>query len=57
MVNYYVYEEEEPDYKIEELLKDPNVKIGDTITLQTNNQEGYKKWEVILDEHGNKVKK
>jgi hypothetical protein len=32
---------------IQELLENPNVKVGDTITLTTYNQEGTKKYLVV----------
>jgi hypothetical protein len=45
MVNHDIMEGHE--YEIQDLLEDPDVRVGDTITLQTNNQMGYKKWEVV----------
>ena len=38
-------------------LEEPDVNVGDTIKLNTNNQMGVKEWEVILDKNGNKTTK
>ena len=38
-------------------LEEPDVNVGDTIKLNTNNQMGVKEWEVILDKNGNKATK
>ena len=36
-------------------IKKGEVKLGDTITMVTNNQEGYIKYEVIMNEKGKKA--
>ena len=46
MTNYTVSEGNEYA-EIQDLLNDPKVQFDDTITLETNNQQGYKKWKVI----------
>ena len=45
-VNYTVYE---GDNVYNELIINENINVGDTITYETNNQMGYKKYEVIKD--------
>jgi hypothetical protein len=38
-----------------ELKTNPDIVVGDTIEMVTNNQEGYKKYRVVLDKNGNKA--
>ena len=38
-----------------EKMKEGQVKLGDTITMITNNQQGYVKYEVIMNEKGKKA--
>ena len=52
MGNYRVYQED-GDTPYGELNSNSNITVGDTIEYFTSNQEGYKKYEVIL-ENGNK---
>ena len=49
--NYRVYEEE-GNSVYEELKTNLNIIVGDTIEYITNNQMGYEKYTVILDEKG-----
>jgi hypothetical protein len=39
---------------LSELKINTNIVVGDTIEYITNNQLGYKKYKVILDENGKK---
>ena len=48
MTNNFQIEEEE---NIEDILNRENVYVNDTIEIITNNQEGYKKFKIVLDEH------
>lgn len=51
--NYQVYEGEKNSvYK--ELKTNPNIAVGDTVEYITNNQMGYEKYKVILNEKGEK---
>lgn len=50
MVNYNVYE---PKTAQEELINNPNINIGDTISFISDNQQGYKKF-IVVDDNGNK---
>ncbi len=51
--NYQVYEGEGNSvYK--ELKTNPNIAVGDTVEYITNNQMGYEKYKVILDEKDEK---
>ena len=36
-------------------LEDPDVKPGDIIVYNPNNQYGYKEYNVVLDKDGNKI--
>jgi hypothetical protein len=46
--NYDVYEGS--NYTVDDELKtNCKIMVGDTITYLTNNQEGYKKYEVVLN--------
>lgn len=54
--NYRVYEEE-GNSVYEELKTNLNIIVGDTIEYITNNQMGYEKYTVILDEKGKKTLK
>ena len=38
----------------DELNDNPNIEVGDTITYISNNQMGWKKYKVILNEEGEK---
>jgi len=38
----------------EELETNPDIKIGDTIQYISNNQQGYKKYKVVLGDEGEK---
>lgn len=49
--NYQVYEGGSIQIELE---TNPNIVIGDTIEYITNNQMGYKKYEVILNEKSEK---
>ena len=49
--NWNVYEGDNPYDK----MKKGEVKRGDTITMITNNQQGYVKYEVIMNEKGKKA--
>jgi hypothetical protein len=53
MENYNVYEDDEKSV-YDELATNPNIKIGDTISFITRNQQGYTKYKVVLDDHGEK---
>jgi thiol-disulfide isomerase/thioredoxin len=46
--NISVYEDDRETVE-SKLESDPDIQIGDTIEYNTNNQEGYKKYEVIED--------
>ena len=48
MTNYRVYQED-GDSAHGELNSNPDITVGDTIEYFTSNQEGYKKYEVILE--------
>jgi hypothetical protein len=50
MTNWTIEEND----SINEYLERPEVQIGDTIEIASNNQEGYKKYKVITDADGNK---
>ena len=50
MTNWQIEENE----SVYEYLKKPDVNVGDTIEIMTDNQEGYKKYKVISGENGNK---
>jgi hypothetical protein len=51
--NYQVYEGEENSV-YSELKTNTNIVVGDTIEYITNNQMGYEKYKVILNEKGEK---
>ena len=50
MTNWTIYENQSPQGY---MLK-PDVKIGDTIEVMSNNQLGYKKFKVVEDKNGGK---
>ena len=50
MTNYPVYEEDGNTVQ-KELETNKDIVVGDTISYNTNNQMGYKKYEIILDEN------
>ncbi len=50
MTNWDIEEHE----SAHEYLEKPDVKVNDTIVVNSNNQLGYKKYKVILDSDGNK---
>ena len=53
MTKYTVYNEEDVDNTVNR----DEVKVGDTIEVITDNQQGYKTYEVQLDSTGNKFAK
>lgn len=55
MNNYNVYEGEGTVQGV--LKNNKKIKVGDTIEYNTNNQEGQKKYEVILDKNKKKTLK
>jgi hypothetical protein len=50
MTNWQIEEND----SVYEYLERPEVNIGDTIEIMSNNQLGYKKYKVILGENGDK---
>ena len=50
MTNWQIEESE----SVYEYLERPEVKVGDTIEIHSNNQLGYKKYKVVLGENNNK---
>ena len=53
MKNYNVYEDDEKSV-YNELATNPDIKVGDTISFVTRNQQGYMKYKVVLDDSGEK---
>jgi hypothetical protein len=51
--NYQVYEGEGNSVQ-NKLKTTPNIAVGDTVEYITNNQMGYEKYKVILNEKGEK---
>jgi hypothetical protein len=51
--NYQVYEGEGNSVQ-NELKTNQNIAVGDTVEYITNNQMGYEKYKVILNEKGEK---
>ena len=51
--NFQIYEGER-NTVCSELKTNSNIVVGDTIEYITNNQLGYEKYKVILDENGEK---
>ena len=51
MVNYTWYENEYSNFT-DFINNNPQIKLGDTIHYETNNQEGYKKYIVTYEEKG-----
>lgn len=51
MTNHVIGERENANLY---LANNPEVNIGDTIEIETDNQEGYKKYKVISGENGKK---
>ena len=51
--NYQVYEGEGNSVQ-NKLKTTPNIAVGDTVEYITNNQMGYEKYKVILNENGEK---
>ena len=56
MTNYKVNEGTENTIQLE-FEKNPNIIVNDTIEYISNNQMGYVKYIVILDENGKKILK
>lgn len=52
MPNFNVYE---PKSVYDELLENHDIAVGDTITYNSNNQQGYKKYKVINGDNGDKA--
>jgi hypothetical protein len=50
MTNWTIQESE----SAYEYVGRPTVQVGDTIEIASNNQEGYRKYKVIMDADGNK---
>lgn len=53
MKNYNVYEDDEKSV-YDELATNRDIKVGDTISFVTRNQQGYMKYKVVLDDEGKK---
>ena len=53
MKNFNVYEGDGKSV-YDELATNPDIKVGDTISYITRNQEGYMKYKVLLNDHGKK---
>jgi hypothetical protein len=51
MKNYNVYEGESV---YNELARNKDIKVGDTISFITHNQQGYMKYKVVLEDDGTK---
>jgi hypothetical protein len=50
MTNWTIYENQSP----QGYMSNPDVKIGDTIEVMSNNQLGYKKFKVVAGNNGGK---
>jgi hypothetical protein len=55
-MNYYVFEDEGKSVQ-EELQNNNDIVVGDTIEFISNNQIGYKKYRITLDERNVKTLK
>lgn len=51
---YYVFESDDEYQRIEDILNDPDTKIGDYISYMPNNQMGSKTARITKDRYGNK---
>jgi hypothetical protein len=53
MKNYNVYEDDGKSV-YDELATNDEIKVGDSISYITRNQQGFMKYKVVLNDHGKK---